>query len=78
MPMVGAPFPDIADNVEKTPGVGLLQPYGSRLLSTVVFKPGVVGEVCGRVAEVELRGGSGATRVLPLCLARQFHQQAGD
>jgi hypothetical protein len=42
MPNVFTPFPEIANDIEKPPGIGFLQPHRVSLLTAVLLEPGIL------------------------------------
>jgi len=71
MPTVRAPFPNIADHVEKSPGIWFLESHWGGMAATVVFEPGIHGEFRRGIAEMVLRRRSGSAGVLPFRLRWQ-------
>ncbi len=76
--LIECPFADVAVDVVKAPGVGLLFADGGVLeVFGVVEEPGVILELGGVVAEVVSGLGSGAGGVFPFGLSREAIEVAG-
>jgi len=68
---IGTPFPDIAMHVIKPPGIRMLQSNRMQLAVRVVVILGMLVQTVRFIAEVPMRLGVGATRILPLGLGWQ-------